>query len=73
MAEFLVENLTQNNYDPNFVYRYQVGHGPNAVKVCCSAKLKFGRRALIEYDDKEGAIFIRSCSMRILKEIVASL
>ena len=46
MAEFLVENLTQNNYDPNFVYRYQVGHGPNAVKVFCSAKLKFGRRAL---------------------------
>ena len=73
MEQFYDTNVYQDGCDPNFIYRYPVGYGPNAVKIWYSAKLKFGKRATIEYDKIRGEIFIRSCNKNVLKEIVESL
>lgn len=73
MAIFYDANIYCERYDPNLIYRYVVGHGPNAIKKWHSVKKNNISRAMIEYDKIGGVIIIRTCDKNALKEIVESL
>ena len=73
MAIFDDTNIYRERYDPNLIYRYVVGHGPNAIKKWYSVKKNNITRAMIEYDEIGGVIIIRACNKNVLKEIVESL